>query len=268
MKKYKNLTKSIIPIFLIGVVLFPVMFLKFQPVKYNYNYHNTHPMPINTSSTVNMTNAEIIDEIFTKYIDHHGEYGYYPSYYTPSMQGTYYALSILSALDRMDSINQSHLSKYIMDHYNASSGIFMDDYARRYLDTDFSMRYYALSSLLEVNAYAILSLHLLGKVYLIDFHKTFNFIWDCFNSTLGGFAGRQLNPNLSPYFNQPTLDNTYYAVKTLDLLLDSWEGYTTEKSANTEQQAAWFNFIFVIVCAILLTIFIIYYKKGGPDREN
>ncbi|TFF97008.1 MAG: hypothetical protein EU547_05580, partial [Promethearchaeota archaeon] len=123
----------------------------------NQNINGYSP-PIYTNDQNELSNSEIIDEMFTKYIDEYDTNGYYSSYYEPSLQATYYTLSILESTDGLGTIDQDVIAEFIMDHYNETSGLFSDEYSKRYLDTTFEMMYYPLSTLLEVNAYAILSL--------------------------------------------------------------------------------------------------------------
>ncbi|MBD3351377.1 MAG: hypothetical protein GF364_07810 [Candidatus Lokiarchaeota archaeon] len=227
MKKHKKVIRIGILLLFISFILFSSAF---TPIKENKNHYSI-PTVLCSNENEPLTNNDIIEHMFTEYIDQYNEYGYFPSYYIPSLQGTYYALSILNTLNRMDSLNQTQLVEFVMDHYNTSTGIFIDDYALRYLDTDFNIKYYPLSSVLQVNAYAVLSLHLLGRVYLIDFQKMIDFIWQCYNPISGGFAGRRYDPGLSNYTKAATLDNTYFAILTLELLLDSWNNYESEKSA-------------------------------------
>lgn len=191
-------------------------------------------LEIHTSGSEELPNSEIINTMFYTYIDEYNELGYYPSYYKPSLQATYYTLSILSDIGRLGEINQSAIIEFIMEHYNASTGFFSDEYAFRYLDTDFSLRYYPLSTLLEVNAYAVLSLDLLGEIQLIDNQTMVEFMWSCQNPFSGGFMGRPYNPDLNNYFKLASLDNTYFGVKVLDRLLPSWTGYSEHKGNITD----------------------------------
>jgi hypothetical protein len=106
----------------------------------------------------------------------------------------------------------------------------MDKLAYRYLDTDFTKAFYPLSSVLEVNCYAVLSLDILGRLNLIDVQKMIEFIWDCYNPTEHGFIGQAYSVSLDNNFKVSTADNTYYAAITLDLLLNSdWSSNITER---------------------------------------
>ncbi|MCK4781131.1 MAG: hypothetical protein KAT57_13105, partial [Candidatus Lokiarchaeota archaeon] len=119
-----------------------------------------------------------------------------------------------------------------MSHYDSNSHIFMDKYSYRYLDTDFSQGYYPFTSVLEVNCYALLSLDILGQLGLINTQHSIDFIWSCYNpeGPENGFIGQSNNPNLIEEFKIATIDNTYYAVRTLDLLINDWSSYNDEKT--------------------------------------
>jgi len=119
-----------------------------------------------------------------------------------------------------------------MSTYNSSTHLFMDKYAYRYLDTDFTQdsHYRPLTSILEVNCYAILSLELFNALDLIDIDASIDFIWSCYNPTTSGFIGQPYSPSLEYYAKISTMDNTYYAIKNLDVLMDNWVGYTQERN--------------------------------------
>ena len=118
------------------------------------------------ASVVN--NFDSVEEILDLVLDDYSSSGYYPQIYRPSLQATFYALYILDAVGRIATIDHTKISDFIMSHYDSNSKIFMDDYSRRYLDIDLSKTYYPYTSLLEVNSYAILSLEILNRLYLID----------------------------------------------------------------------------------------------------
>jgi len=115
-----------------------------------YGYENESQAPLTSSPT---NNYEIIEEIFTQNLAKYSSMGYFPQLYEPSLQATYYALNILEALGKLDQINQSSITDYIMSHYDSNSHIFMDIYSYRYLDTDFSQGYYPFTYVHEVNCY-------------------------------------------------------------------------------------------------------------------
>ncbi|MFX1479455.1 MAG: hypothetical protein ACFFCI_15080 [Promethearchaeota archaeon] len=175
------------------------------------------------------SNSGNIDSILAKKIDEYDNYGYFPQLYEPSLQAIYYGLSILYALGKLERVNATMITEFIMAQYNASSHLFIDTNAYRYLDTDFSHDYYPLSSLLEANCYALLSLNLLGKLNLIDVQNSIEFIWSCYNPVSSGFVGQPYNSQLHPYFRISTMDNTYFALKALDLLLTNWLPYDQER---------------------------------------
>ena len=78
-------------------------------------------------------------------------------------------------------LDKVEFTQYIMGYYNSSSGLFMDNYAYRYLDTDFNHIYYPLSTVLEVNCYALLSLSFLDGLSLINTSASIDFLWSCYN---------------------------------------------------------------------------------------
>ncbi|MHA2132179.1 MAG: hypothetical protein ACW99L_19580 [Promethearchaeota archaeon] len=132
----------------------------------------------NPKISTQKTNYEIIEEIFTQKLLQYSSTGYFTQLFESSLQATYYALYILDAVQKLEEINQSQVLKFIMSNYDVNSQIFIDRYANRYLDTDFSQVYYPLTSVLEVNCYAFLSLGILGRLDLIDYQQAINFIWD------------------------------------------------------------------------------------------
>jgi len=176
------------------------------------------------------SNYEIIDEMFGEKLAQYSSLEYFPQIYESSLQATYFALYILDSVGRIDQINHTAIVNYIMSHYNVNSYIFNDKYSNRYLETDFLLNY-ALTSVLEVNCYAILSLEILGRLDLVNIQQSINFIWSCYNPISSGFIGQPFDLNLDNYFKISTMDNTYYAIRTLDLLLNSWASYTPEISA-------------------------------------
>ena len=125
----------------------------------NYNESPDISSPLNPRPSFSQ-NLDNINSIFSAKLNNYNNSGYFPQIYESSFQATYYALHALNATEKLGEINQTKIVNYIMTHYNSSSHIFMDKYAYRYLDTDISKAYYPLSSVLEVNCYAILSLDL------------------------------------------------------------------------------------------------------------
>ena len=202
---------------------------------FSNNNHILAGEPINTENKIStsslQSNSQIIEDVLNDKVADYNENGYFSQLYSPSLQGTYYALYILQALDRLDLINQTAITNYILDQFNENYNIFMDDYAFRYLDADFNLKHYPLTSILEINSYAILSLQILNKLDLVNNQSMVDFIWSCFDSSIGGFIGQTYDPNLKEEFKIAILDNTYYAVKTLDLIMENWNAYTTERNA-------------------------------------
>ena len=175
------------------------------------------------------TNFEIIDSMFDSKNGNYSMIGYYPQIYSSSLQATYYALSILDAIERIDEIDQQWAIDYIMSFYNSSLYQFLDENALRYLASEIPRRYLSLSTLLEVNCYAVLSLAMLNSLNQIDTTEIINFIWDCYHPNLHGFIGQPYDSSLDEGFKIPTADNTYYAVITLDLLGIDWNQYSQER---------------------------------------
>ena len=174
-------------------------------------------------------NRELLDSLFNAKVLEYYDRGYFPQVYEPSLQATYYALYTLHSIEKLHEINQTKIIEYIMDHYEDDSTRFMDTLAYRYLDTDFMKTYFPLSTVLEVTCYAILSLELLDALDLLNIQEMIDFIWSCHNPTSGGFIGQPYDAGLEDGFKVATADNTYFAVITLDLLMDDWLGYSSQK---------------------------------------
>jgi prenyltransferase beta subunit len=176
------------------------------------------------------TNLEIINTIFDSKNSDYSSSGYYPQIYSSSLQATYYALSVLEAIDRIDEIDQQKAIDYVISFYNSSSHQFLDENALRYLASEIPRRYLPLSTLLEINCYAVLSLSILNSLNRIDTTEIIDFIWDCYHPNLHGFIGQPYDSSLDEGFKIPTADNTYYAVIALDLLGIDWNQYSQERS--------------------------------------
>ena len=170
-----------------------------------------------------------IDSIFTAKSEEYTSYGFYPQLYESSLQATYYGLYILDSIGKLEQVNESQIITYIMSTYNSELGIFMDGYSYRFLDYDFThWTLYPLTSLLQVHCYAVLSLELLSSLTLIDIEESKDFIWSCYNNYTSGFIGQPFSSALEYYAQVASMDNTYYAVKTLDLLGETWAEYNQE----------------------------------------
>ena len=200
----------------------------------NTQYEENIPFEISSENVnmASMTNFNNINSVFAEKISDYATFGFFPQIYEPSLQATYYGLYTLEAIGKRDHVNETEILNYIMSTYNSSTHLFMDKYAYRYLDTDFTQdsHYRPLTSILEVNCYAILSLELFNALDLIDIDASMNFIWSCYNPLTSGFIGQSYSPSLEYYAKISTMDNTYYAIKTLDLLMDNWVGYTQERN--------------------------------------
>lgn len=189
----------------------------------NLAYLTTQPLISSSKS-----NYEIIEEIIGEKLLEYQTQGYFSQIYEVSLQATYYVLYTLDAVGYLNIINQTKILNYIMSQYDENSNIFMDDYSKRYLETDFSTSYYSLTSVLEINCYAILSLNILNRLDLINVQESINFIWSCYNPISSGFIGQPYDSLLYSKRKISTMDNTYFAVKTLDVLMGSWVAYNQE----------------------------------------
>jgi prenyltransferase beta subunit len=176
-------------------------------------------------------NSEILETIFTNKISEYATYEYFPQFYQPSLQATYYALYVLQSIGKLHEINQANIINYIMKHYDADHSKFMDILGYRYLDTDFDKTYFPLSTVLETTCYSVLSLKILDSLSLIDISDMIDFIWSCYNPVSGGFIGQPYNIGLEDGFKIATADNTYFAVITLDLIMEDWLGYSSQRTA-------------------------------------
>ncbi len=164
-------------------------------------------------------NYQAIDDMFSAKLNEYSTNGFFNQIYEPSLQATYYALYILKALDMIDSVDKIAISNYIMSYYNTTTRIFTDDYAYRYMDTDPNNPYYPFTTLLEVNCYAVLSLALLDQLPSLDIQRDIiNFILSCYHPDIHGFIGQPYGDCPSGTLKIPTMDNTYYALITLDVL--------------------------------------------------
>jgi len=190
MRKYKKVSVAISFILFFGVVL------SLNTLNKNFQPDVTYKQQIELLQTSAGSNFQAINDIFNNKAGSYDSDGFFPQLYETSLQATYYGLSILDSISKLEVSNKSKITNYIMSHYNSTSGLFMDEYSSRYLGTDFSYTYYPLSTLLEVNSYALLSLSLLGGLNLIDTSKSINFLWSCYNPVSSGFIGQSYDPNL------------------------------------------------------------------------
>ncbi|TFF87272.1 MAG: hypothetical protein EU548_10550, partial [Promethearchaeota archaeon] len=195
-----------------------------------------------TSSSKNFENLE---DVFTDKLNSYSSLGYFPQIYESSLQATYYAIFILDAIGKLDQIDPVIITNFIMSHYNSTAQAFIDAYAERYLNIDWY--YYPFTTLLEVNCYAILTLDMLGQIGLIDKQESIDFIWSCYNPITGGFIGRPYATSPNNEYRISTMDNTYFALITLDLLMNNWVGYETQISdtvnfINSLQESGFWQF--------------------------
>ncbi len=194
------------------------------------NINAEHENYFELLNTANPTNFDFIESIFDSKSANFSSKGYYAQIYSDSLQATYYALFILDSIGKLDEINQTEVRNYLMSFYNSSSHQFIDSSAKRYLSSSIPGLYMPLTTLLEVNCYAVLSLEILNALSLIDIAETIDFIWECYHPTLHGFIGQPYDDSLDEGFKIPTADNTYYAVITLDLLISDWGSYSQERN--------------------------------------
>ncbi len=177
-----------------------------------------------------ISNLEMLQSVFDAKNADYATYGYYPQIYSGSLQATYYALYVLDAIGKLGNIDQQAVTNYILSFYNTSSHTFSDENSDRYFASKIPGRYYPLSTLLQVNCYAVLSLEILNNVNSIDITDILDFIWSCYHQGLRGFIGQPYDSSLNEGFKVPTADNTYYAVITLDLLGVDWSAHPQERS--------------------------------------
>ncbi len=183
----------------------------------------------NNNLMISTSNLDILQNVFDAKNDQFTNFDYFSEIYESSLQATYYALYILDSIGSLSQIDEQKITDFIMSHYDFNSGLFSDKLSNRYLDTtslDLSLPW---SSLLEVNLYALLSLDILGKLSQINSSEFINFIWSCYDSTSKGFIGQPYYSGLDSHFKVSTAEKTYFAVITLDMLLNQdWSLYTTE----------------------------------------
>ncbi|MHA1280551.1 MAG: prenyltransferase/squalene oxidase repeat-containing protein, partial [Candidatus Helarchaeota archaeon] len=157
--------------------------------------------------------------------------GYYPTIHPPSLHATYYALYILQSIGKLEETDTKEIIEYIMLHYNNTSGLFSDSYSDRYLDTDLAKDDPPpLTSYLEINCYATLSLDILNELDRINPQDIIDFIWSCYHPLKHGFLGQPYDDKLTGELALPTADNTYFAIKTLLLLGEDWSTHSQEKN--------------------------------------
>ncbi|MBD3256260.1 MAG: hypothetical protein GF383_14275 [Candidatus Lokiarchaeota archaeon] len=181
-------------------------------------------------STISEMNYDVLHSLLDAKLDQYTEIGYFNQIYEPSLQATYYGVYVFDALGKLSELNQTLLIDYVMSKYNDTEGLFYDTYAYRYLDINLDQAYYPYASLLEVNCYAILTLDLLNQLNLIDTQKVIDFIWNCYNTNDGGFIGQPFDTSLPEKLRTPTMDNTYYAVLVLNMLMDDWNSHSAQKT--------------------------------------
>ena len=119
-------------------------------------------VPVASSVTSNF-----IDSLLDKEIERYESYGFFSSYYQPSLQATYQAICILNDIGCLSQVDEIEISDYIMKYYTNNNS-FIDSVALRYLDADFSQQYYPLQTYMEITCYAVLTLNILDQLDRID----------------------------------------------------------------------------------------------------
>ena len=231
----KKLNRVLVCCNILMLVSFPLAFYVFfngnidNPLDFHQNTQENNEISDLPYLSSQKSNYEIIEEVFTQLLDQYSTQGYLSQVYEPSLQATYYALYVLDAIGKLDQINQTEVAEYIMAHYDDTTHIFTDQYSNRYLNN--FHYYYPLTTLLEVNCYALLSLEMLDSLDLIDLQISIDYIWSCYNPITSGFIGLPYDSTLQEPLNISTLDNTFFAITTLDLLMNDWIGFSGERTA-------------------------------------
>jgi hypothetical protein len=202
-----------------------------------YTFMSSENLLVDKAPNSSTTNYDLIEQVMEDKLSQYAAQGYFSQDYIPSIQATYYALTALDKLGKLIEVSFSEISAVLLSYYNQSTKIFMDDYTKRYLDTNYSIYEFPLNSLLLTNCYAILSLNLIGYLNEVDINAVSEFIWSCYNPETSGFIGVPYNIALPSEWRISTMDNTYYAVLTLDLLMSG------DWSVKVEQQSDIIDFI-------------------------
>ncbi len=213
--------------------VFTILFIPISkanlPTSHEYNQEtNEENMGLRSSGA--LTNKQIIQDIFAELDNFYSNNAYYPEIYDGSIRADYYAVYIAYSLGKLAEIDVGNITAHLMSYYNLATNIFIDDYAKRYLDTDFDLMYFPCSTLLETNCYAVLALNIMGQIDSINVPEMIDFIWDCYDPINGGFIGQPYSESLSSKFKTPTADNTFFGVITLDILMEGdWSFYSDER---------------------------------------
>jgi prenyltransferase beta subunit len=209
---------------LLGVILFLFTFSSIYGI-FIISLEPTQETPSPQSSAIaNDFMTELLEDKSLEY----GQKGYFSNIYEPSLQATYYGLSILDATGRLDMVQIPAVKNFIMSFYDNNTKLFYDSYAYRAIDITSFERPYPLASLLEINCYAVLSLEILGYIHLIDSPEMLDFTMTCINSTSSGFIGRPYDHDLTEHEKTATADNSFYAIQIVEALSD-WSFYPNLK---------------------------------------
>ena len=179
----------------------------------------------------NSSNRDTIQYILDNAVSEYASLGYYPSLYRPSITGTFYTVYILEAIGRLGMINQTEVIDYIMAHYNTTTKIFSDDYSKRFMEIESADSKFRYTSELITNCQAVWTIQLLGGLSLIDTQAMITYLWNCYNSAKGSFMGRENVAGVQEFFKEPSLENTYWAVLTLEFLDPSWTNHGFDKNS-------------------------------------
>ncbi|MBD3256261.1 MAG: hypothetical protein GF383_14280 [Candidatus Lokiarchaeota archaeon] len=233
---------SIIALFFLNLALFSVFLFiepgidKFSNQNSLYNGFTTikadfaeSEFPL-LSDSPEKSNLELITETLNKKIAQYDEYGYFNQSHIPSLQATYFALSVLQSAGKLDLIESPYVVDFVMDYYDPTSSSFSDLYTLRYFRRDESFNYFPYTTQLQTTCYGLLSLEILNSLESIDEQAALDFIWSCYNPYTSGFLGQPFDSELTEEYLIATMDNTYYALLTLDKLIDDWAYYSSEKA--------------------------------------
>ncbi len=212
-----------------GFLFLVIFFNSIQGIQFESSSNDVNLIP-NFLPEVSMSNFDLLEDILNNNLNQFSLGGYFSQEFRPSLEATYYALFILEKLGKLTQINFQEISDFIMSYYNSSTKLFIDDYTKRYFDTNISLYYYPYNSLLLSNCYATLALKIIDDLELIDTSAMSNFIWSCYNPETSGFIGRPYSLSLQSEWRLSTMDNTYYAVLTYNVLAgENWNSKATER---------------------------------------
>lgn len=224
MKIRKRYLISLLCIF--GLALFIPAFNNDEESSLSTANHPIINQPIKSAADDHFINS-LLDRAILDYNSN----GYFSSYYQPTLQATYQAISILNAIGSLSQVDENEILRYIMGHYSTDNRSFIDAVALRYLDADFSQQYYPLQTHMEITCYAVLTLAILNQLEHIETQEVVSFIWSCYQPVTSGFIGEPYDVNLDPRAKLATMDNIYYALLALNALGFDWTVHASERDA-------------------------------------